>query len=438
MARASPERADRMSQEPVPKSKLVNRLISAVVGVVVIGASIWGVRARAAQSAAGAQKGPAMGDRVVPVLAAPVEQKDVPIYLEGLGTVAAFATVTVKPQVEGRLDKVFFTEGQSVKKGDLLAQIDPRPFDIQLRQASAAIARDDAQLKAARVNLDRYRDLNKQGLAPSQQVDDQTATVAQLEAVTRGDQAAAANARLSLDYARITSPIDGVTGVRQVDAGNLVHPTDASGLVVITQLDPIAVFFTLPEDDLEPIQAELARGNVAVDAYSRDGERKIATGQLTLVDNQINQATATIKLKSVFANGDKKLWPNQFVRAKLLLTTAKSALVVPAAAVQRGPTSSFVYVIGADNTVAARDVVVDRLQNDIALLKSGLSAGEQVVVDGQSQLKPGGKVAPKPLGGKDDAGKGDGAKGDAAKGDGAKGDGAKKGPRAAASAKAAP
>ena len=331
----------------------------------------------------------------VPVQTAPVVRKDVPVFLDGLGTVTAFQTVTVKPQVDGKLEKVLFREGQTVKKGDLLAQIDPRPFLIQLHQAEAAAARDRATLAGARRDLVRYRELAERKLAPQQQADDQAATVGQLEGTLGTDEAAIENAKLELDYARITSPIDGVTGVRQVDAGNLIHQADPSGLVVIVQIDPVALLFTLPEEDLPRVSLRLAEGPLEVDVYGRDGGARLGQGRLELVDNQINQATATLKLKAILPNPSRLLWPNQFVKARLLVETRKGALVVPQSAVQRGPKGTFVYVVGPKNEAEERMVDVELVEGPDAIVQGTLAPGEQVVVEGQNQLKPGAQVAPR-------------------------------------------
>lgn len=338
--------------------------------------------------------GPATADRVVPVIAVPVAQKDMPIYLDGIGNVIASQTVTVHTQVDGRIDKIAFKEGQEVKKGDLLAQIDPRPFETQLRSAQAAMARDQAQLAGAVRNLDRYTELAKTGLSSQQQVDDQNTMVQQLRGSIAADQASIDSARLSLDYARITSPIDGVTGIRLIDQGNIAHAADPSGIVVLTTLDPIAVVFTLPQDNLTAIAKEMATGTVAVEAMSRDGVSKLATGQLALIDNQIQTATATIRLKAFFANQQHMLWPNAFVKTRLLLATRKNALVIPAAVIQNGPQGTFAYAIEGEKA-AVRPIVVDVIEGDTAIIASGLKAGEQVVLDGQSQLKPGAKVSPR-------------------------------------------
>lgn len=376
------------------------RVAMIVIAIAVVAGAGWAVRARSQAASLGAASaspsGAAPDARPVPVLLATVEQRDVPVYLEGLGSVTALATVNLKAQVDGRLERVFFKEGQDVKKGQQLAQIDARAYAISLRAAEAATARDRAQLDNAKVNLERFTTLRGQSLIPQQQVDDQRAIVAQLEAVVASDQTQSASARLNIDYARIVSPIDGVTGVRQVDPGNLVHANDPTGIVVLTQLDPIGVLFTLPEDELPRIAQKMADGPLTVEAWGRDGSTKVGSGQLALIDNQINQATATIKLKAVFPNKDRTLWPNQFVKARLLLTIRKGALVVPATVVQRGPQGTFAYVTTPDQRVAVRAIQVEAFQGEVAIVAAGLAAGEVVVADGQGQLRPGSRFSAKP------------------------------------------
>ena len=279
--------------------------------------------------------------RPVSVVATKAIARDMPVILDGLGTVTAFKTVTVRSQVDGRLDSVAFREGQFVKRGALLALIDPRPFSIQLHQAEGALARDQAQLHGGKVNLDRYTRVAKDKLIAQQQADDQGVLVGQLEGSVRTDEAQIEQAKLMLEYAHIRSPIDGVTGVRLVDPGNMVHPAEAAGIVVVTQIDPISVLFTLPQDELPRVQKAMAEGKPAVDALSRDGGSVLSTGTLEVIDNQINATTATIRLKAIFANPDRVLWPNQFVKARLHLGLRKGALVVPAVAVQRGPAGAF-------------------------------------------------------------------------------------------------
>jgi membrane fusion protein, multidrug efflux system len=388
---ARAKEAHAAKRSPVTRIVLLLLLVAMVGGT----ALLFHVRSKASSAAAAAASS-AAANRVIPVLTANVEQRDVPVLLEGLGNVAAFYTVTVKTQVDGRIDKVLFTEGQHVKKGDVLIQIDPRPFAIQLETAQANLARDAANEKNAKVNADRYKTLSQQNLIAVQQYTDQQAMVDQLVAQEASDQAAIDAARLNLDYARITSPIDGVTGIRLVDPGNVVHAADTTGLVVVTQLDPIAVFFTLPEDDLTPINEAMAAGVLQVEALSRDGDQTLGRGQLTVIDNEINQQTATLKLKAVFDNPQHLLWPNQFVKARLRLSTRKGVLVVPAAVVQHGPQGTFAYVVNPDSTVTNRTVTVTATQGDLAVIASGLNAGDQVVVDGQGQLRPGSRVATKP------------------------------------------
>lgn len=393
MTAAPPRLADVPSARTSPWTRLTLFTLLAVL----VAGSAWAMhvraKANAAQAAAAAR---AAADRVTPVLTVPATQRDVPIWREGLGNVTAFYTVTVKTQVDGRIDKVFFREGQKVKSGDVLIQIDPRPFQIQLLSAQAALERDQAQLKNGRLNADRYKTLSQQNLIAVQQYTDQAATVAQLDGQVKADVAAIESAKLNIDYARITSPIDGVVGVRLVDPGNVVHATDPNGLVVVTQLDPIALIFTLPEDDLPAITKAMGAGPLAVDAFSRDGSARIATGQLSVIDNQINASTATLRLKAIFANPQNVLWPNQFVKARLHLSTLDSAVVIPASALQRGPQGTFVYVVAPDSTAMVHPVEIALSQGEIAVVSKGVNVGDPVVVEGQAQLRPGAKVSAKP------------------------------------------
>jgi multidrug efflux system membrane fusion protein len=370
-------------------------IIVIVVLLVVFGGGGWLLYSRHKASAAEAAKAAAPSDRAVPVVLATVEKKDVAVYLDGLGNALPTYTVTVHTQVNGPLSSVNFKEGQFVHKGDLLAQVDPRPYLAVLHQAEAALVRDEATLKNAQLNLERYKDLSAQKLIAVQQYTDQRALVDSTAGTLATDKAQIESARLNVEYSRIVSPIDGVTGVRLIDPGNLVQTSDAGGLVVITQLDPMTVLFTLPEDDLPRVQQELLKGPLVVDAYSRDGTHKLATGSLTFIDNQINQTTATIRLRASFANPQSILWPNEFVKARLLLSTEKGALVVPAATVQRGPAGMFVYVVDTSMVATTRPIELASLQGDYALISKGLTPGESVVTDGQAQLKPGSKVAPR-------------------------------------------
>ncbi len=393
MTAASPpmEATPRARRSPVTRIVLILLLLGAIGGTVMLVKA----RARAATSAASAAAS-AIANRVVPILTATVAQRDVPVWLEGLGNVSAFYTVTVKPQVGGQIVDVPFKEGQRVKKGDVLLQIDPRPFAIALQSAQAALARDEANLKNGQLNMDRYKTLSDQKLIATQQYTDQVASVAQLQAQVQADQAQIGAANLNLVYARITSPIDGVTGVRLVDPGNVVQPSDTTGLVVVTQLDPITVLFTLPQDDLPSITKGMAEGPLTVEARSRDGDNVLGQGKLTVIDNQINESTSTVRLKAVFDNPNLALWPNQFVKARLHIATRRHAVVVPAVVVQHGPQGTFVYVVGEDSTAAVRPVTVEAVQGETAIVSKGLRPGEQVVVEGQAQLRPGSKVAAKP------------------------------------------
>jgi multidrug efflux system membrane fusion protein len=332
-------------------------------------------------------------DRPVPVLAAAAVTKDVGVYLNGLGTVAPLATVTVKSRVDGQLLHLDFTEGQSVRAGQLLAELDPRPFQVQLMQAEGQKAKDEATLHNAQVDLERYRVLYAQDSIAKQQLDTQAATVAQLQATLKSDQAQIESARLNLTYARITAPLAGRVGLRQVDVGNIVHASDANGVVVITQLQPIDVLFTLPADQIPQVLPQVHAGKeLAVDAYDRDLKRKLATGRLLAVDNQIDPTTGTVRLKAIFPNDDEALFPSQFVNARMLVNVLRGAVTVPSAAIQRSPQSTFVYVVKPDQTVESRNVAAGLTEGDDTVVEKGLAAGERVVTDGVDKLRPGMKV----------------------------------------------
>jgi multidrug efflux system membrane fusion protein len=347
--------------------------------------------ARGGSGAPGARGAGGGSGRTVPVQVATAEKKDFPVWLEGLGLVAAFQQVTVHTQVDGRLDTVKFTEGQAVKKGDLLEQIDPRPFMVQLHNAEGARARDQAQVIAAKADYDRQKNLHEQNLVAQNVVDASLGTLGNFQGAVKIDDAAIEDARLQLDYAAVKSPLDGITGVRLVDAGNIVHAADATGLVVITSIDPAAIIFTLPQDRLSDITAALASGSVEVDAYGRDGTL-ISKGTLAVLDNQVNAATSTMRLKAILPNENHLLWPNAYVKTRVLVTTKKDIVVVPAAAVQQGPNGTFVYVVGADSTVKMTPVTVTLTQGESSVVEKGLAGGESVVTEGANQLRNGGKV----------------------------------------------
>ena len=324
----------------------------------------------------------------VSVAVTPALKQNVPYYLSGLGTVTAFNTVTVKSRVDGELQKVNFVEGQFVKEGDLLAEIDPRPFQVALEQMEGQLFRDKAQLDNAHVDFKRYDQLNKEGVIASQQVDTQNALVAQLEGAVRADQAQIDNEKLQLVYCKITAPLSGRVGLRLVDQGNMIHATDVNGLVVITQVQPIAVLFTLPEDNLPEVITHMKNEELGVQAYSRDDQSMLASGRLLTVDNQIDPTTGTVRFKAAFENKDLSLWPNQFVNTRLMLALRKDAVVVPLAAIQRGTQGSYVY-LAKSGAAKLQPVKVDLEQGNIALIASGVSVGDQVVVDGQERLQDG-------------------------------------------------
>jgi multidrug efflux system membrane fusion protein len=323
---------------------------------------------------------------------ATVERRDVPVYLEGLGTVQAFYTVTVTARVDGQIDKVAFKEGQDVKKGDLLVQIDPRPYQAALGVAIATRDRDRAQLENAHRDMDRYTLLVPEDLASKQTVDTQRALIAQLVAQIKGDDAAIDNARTQLDYTTITSPIDGRTGIRLVDPGNIVRGSAATGMVVVTQLEPISIIFSLPEEAFLQLSTALTRGSVAATALSRDDREELDTGSVELIDNQIDQTTGTIRVKAILPNKLRHLWPGAFANVRALADTRHNALTIPVSALERGPDGLFAYVVQPDSTISVAPLTVGEQNNGIAVIEKGLKDGDRVVTSNQYRLQPGSHV----------------------------------------------
>jgi multidrug efflux system membrane fusion protein len=330
----------------------------------------------------------------VPVTAGTVAAQDVPVFLNGIGTVQAYNMVAIKSRVDGQIVKVDFKEGQDIKTGDPLFQIDPRPFQAALEQAQAAKQKDEAQLAGAQLDLDRYEKLIGSGWQTRQSYDQQKATVGQLQASIKGDEAQINTAKLNLSYADIRSPIDGRLGARLVDKGNLVHANDNTPLVMITEIKPIFVSFTLPQDNFDDIRENHTKAPLAVYAYSGDGKKQLAEGKLTLIDNAIDQATGTIRLKARFDNENERLWPGEFVSLRVVLSTRQNVATVPSQTVQDGPDGHYAYVIKPDNTVERRAVEVASIQDGIAVVTKGLAPGERVVVDGQYRLTNGARVNP--------------------------------------------
>ncbi len=341
------------------------------------------------QASGGGGRGGRGQQGAVPVAIVKAESRDLPIVLTGLGAMEAFNTVTIKTRIDGQLVQVAFKEGQQVKQGDLLAVIDPRPYEVALSQAQANLFKDQAALKDANVNLERFQSLYKDGVIPKQQLDTQNSQVGQFEGAVRADQAQIEMQKLNLFYTRITAPVSGRVGLRLVDMGNIVHASDPNGLLVLTQLQPIAAVFTLPEDNLPTVARYMRRSTLQVEAYSRDDQTKLAEGKLLTIDNQIDPSTGTGKLKAVFENHDNTLWPNQFVNVHLLLEVRKNNTVIPAAAVQRGPQGTYVFTVKPDNTAEMRPVSVSLTVGSFAAIDQGLRVGEQVVTDGQDKLQPG-------------------------------------------------
>ena len=364
-------------------------LATVIIAVVVLGgaAAVWSQIQRPQQIRPG--RGGFAGDGPVPVIAAAASRADVPVYLDGVGTVRALNTVTVRAQVEGKITEIAFKEGQDVKRGQVLARIDPTTFQAQLNQAIAKKAQDEATLANANIDLERYTRLVASNSVARQQLDTQKATVAQLEAQVKLDQAAIDNAKAILQYTNIVAPLDGRTGIRLVDEGNIVRALDTTGIVVLTQLQPISVLFTLPQQQLADISRAMAKGTPAVEVFGADNKTVIDRGTLQVIDNQVDQTTGTVKLKAEFPNKNMQLWPGQFINVRVLIDTLANVVVAPTAAVQRGPNGVFVFVVQPDNTVAVRPVSVSQQSETQAVIANGLNEGERVVTTGFARLTGG-------------------------------------------------
>jgi multidrug efflux system membrane fusion protein len=360
------------------------------VGILTGGAWYWHIHPAAKPVA---RQAPA-----IPVTVAAAESRNVPIYLDALGTVSASNTVSIHSQITGTLQSVNFSEGQEVQKGDTLATIDPRPLQAALTQATAKKAQDQAQLTSAQKDLARFIDLAKRDNATQQSVDQQQAKVDQFRAMIEADQGAIENAQTQLSYATITAPFEGRVGFRQLDAGNIIHPTDLNPLTVLTQIKPAMVIFTLPQKDLGNVREAMLRGAVTVLAYDQDGKKQLADGQLLLIDNQIDQATSTIRLKARFANTDSRLWPGEFVRIKAQVDDKANVVTIPPVALQRGPDGLYAWVVNPDNTVDQRKLDATPIGTDTVIVSKGIAAGERVVVNGQYRLQAGSRVETKPEG----------------------------------------
>jgi membrane fusion protein, multidrug efflux system len=357
--------------------------------ILAICAALAGCSSQQAKNAKASTPPPA-----IPVGVATVKQGDFNVYLNGLGSVEAFYTVSLKTRIDGQIMQVNFREGQDVKKGDLLLVVDPRPYEVALAQAQANLQKDEAQLTNAKAQYERNKVLYEQGVIAKQDLDTLQASFGTFEGTIASDKAAIKNAELNLTYCYIKSPIDGRVGLRQVDPGNYVTGAGGTALLVITQLHPIAVIFTIPEDQLLQVRDHMRQGSLEVDAYSSDDQTKLSSGKLLTIDNQIDATTGTVRLKAVFDNPDNNLWPNQFVNAHLLLETRKNAITAPAAALQRGPDGTFAYVVDANNTVQMKPLQVALTQGSTAVVTSGLQAGDKIVTDGQEKLQVGSRVAP--------------------------------------------
>ena len=370
---------------------MVRRVIAATVAVALVAAAVVWWHNTGADVPQAAAQGPAPG---IPVTAGTVAIEDVPVFLHGIGTVQAYNSVAIKSRVDGQIVQVAFKEGQNVKEGDLLFQIDPRGYQAALEQAQAAKQKDEANLVGAQADLERYEKLLTPGWQTRQSYDQQKAQVAQLQAAIKGDEAQINTAKINLGYADIRSPIDGRLGARLVDKGNIVHANDNTALVMITELKPIFVSFTLPQETLDDVHEQNKQAPLVVRAYSGDGKKQLVDGKLTLIDNMIDQTTGTIHLKARFDNDDERLWPGEFVSLRVILSTRRGVATVPQQTVQQGPSGHYAYVIKPDNTVERRAVEVASIQDGTAVITKGLAANERVVVDGQFRLTEGARVNP--------------------------------------------
>jgi membrane fusion protein, multidrug efflux system len=394
-----PARPGAPPPSPAPESEPPHRsrkwvwIGAAVVVAIVI--AILVSRSSSSKKQATATAAKSAANRAIPVVAAKARVGDIGVYLTGLGTVTALNTVTVRSRVDGQLVRVAFQEGQLVQAGDLLAELDPRPFQVQLMQAEGQKAKDEAALKNAVLDLQRYQALIQQDAIPRQQLDTQASTVNQFQAAVKTDEGQVESAKLNLAYCRIAAPLTGRVGLRLVDAGNIVHATDVNGIVVITQLQPIAVLFTIPADQLPPVQQQLRAGKkLAVEAWDRDLKAKLATGTFLALDNQIDTSTGTVRIKAIFPNELSALYSNQFVNARLLVDTLHGVVLVPTAAIQRSPQSTFVWAVKPDSTVEMRNIDVQLTEGDVVAIRKGVANGDSVVIDGVDKLQPGSKVAP--------------------------------------------
>ena len=428
---------------PTRRSRARAYVIAVIAIAAVVGGVWYAFRVPAGQTtstAPASSGGPAGGFRKggdapggpgrapLPVAIAPVRAADFNVYLNALGNVTPRSTVTVRPRVDGQLARVLFTEGQMVKAGDVLAEIDPKPFEVQVTQASGQMARDQAQLANAQIDLERYKTLLAQDSIAQQQVDTQAALVRQYQGTIEADRGAVDNAKLQLSYTKIRAPSSGRTGLRQVDAGNMVKQADTNGIVVITQIDPIDVVYAIAEDKLAAVRKRTQGGAMLpVDAYDRDGKVKLASGKLLTIDNQIDPTTGTVKVKAEFANPDAALFPQQFVNVRMLVDTLKGAIVVPTAAIQRGSVGAFVYRVNDDNTVSVKPVKLGPSEGEATVVESGVAPGARVVVDGLDKLKDGAQIEPidrsAPPAAAPRAPRGDGARRKAGEGKGDAGDG---------------